>query len=66
MATRFKTKKKAVVTQNSEFSSKIKCLEADLKYSLRAIDGKSEVLDKLFTNQANRIGFQIKIIKEKQ
>ena len=68
MATRSK-KKKVVKNVNNEkpfdkVSNEIEHLEALLKFSLRAVDGRSEDLDKLFTDQAKKIQAQIKELKE--
>lgn len=62
-----KTKKKNVKKQvNKENLNKIRFLEVALKFSLRAANGSSEGLDRLFTNQANRIIKEIEKIKEGQ
>lgn len=63
MAKRSKNKKKPV---NKELAKKIRCLETDLKYTLRAIDGKHETLDVLFGTQAERIRAQIEKLQENQ
>ena len=63
MTTRSKKKKKP---KNKKFSKETNRLEVDLKYTLRAIDGKHEVLDSLFLDQANKIRGQIKKLEENQ
>ena len=50
-----KTKKAAV----KRVDPKISRLNKDLEFTLKAIDGKSEVLDKIFADQANRIKEEI-------
>lgn len=52
-----KTKKK--IRPTKENLKKIRNLEADLKYTLRAIDGKNAELDHLFSVQAEKIRKEI-------
>ncbi len=66
MMKRSKNKKKPKKTVNKEISKQIRHLETDLKYTLRAIDGRFSDIDVLFTDQANRIQLQIDKLKEKQ
>lgn len=57
-----KSKKKAKV-KNKENVSKIKHLETLLMLTLRCVDGRSQELDSLFTNQGKRIQTQINKLK---
>lgn len=63
MASRSKKKTKVI---NPEKMRKIRQLERVLTLTLRAVKGDSEILDEFFTNQANRLQKEIKIIKGKQ
>lgn len=68
MANRSKKKKVAKKVNTKRLSSKvsneIEHLEILLGFSLKAVDGRSEDLDKLFTDQANKIRAQIEELKE--
>jgi len=59
MASRSKNKKSVKKKISKELANQIRHLEVDLSFTLRAIDGKSEELDDLFTKQANRIKIQL-------
>lgn len=61
-----KKSKKVESESKKEFRKEIKHLEIILNRSLQSIDGKSEGLDSLFTNQANRIRSRIQKLKENQ
>lgn len=64
MASKSKNNKKAPkVSINNELLKQIRHLETDLKFTVRAIDGKSEQLDELFKNQAERIKTKINNLK---
>jgi hypothetical protein len=66
MAMRSKKKKTVKMKMNKEISRQIKNLETDLKLTIRAIDGKYESLDQIFTSQAQRIRAQIDKLKGNQ
>jgi regulator of protease activity HflC (stomatin/prohibitin superfamily) len=60
MAKKTKKPKKVVKkTKENKNTKEIKYLERLIELSLRNVTGKSEELDKLFTNQANRMKEQI-------
>jgi hypothetical protein len=63
MAVKKKNKSKPA---NKELSNKIYRLEVMLKFTTRAIDGRSEQLDSLFSKQADRLMDEIKKVKENQ
>ena len=52
--------------QDNKVSNDIRHLEVLLKFSLEAVDGRSESLDKLFQDQSNKIQKEIDELKEKQ
>ncbi len=64
MAKKRKSKKKPKVERESEFSKEIRYLNTILELTLRARDGKSEELDSLFKNQADRIYDQIENLRK--
>lgn len=61
-----KSKKKSKTTVNKKFSREIENLRTDLKYTLRAIDGKSILLDEIFINQSKKIQLEIEKLVKKQ
>ena len=65
MAQKSKKKIKKVV-KNPEYLKQIRNLETDLSYTLKAALSESQELEKLFTNQANRLVDRIKKLKESQ
>jgi len=65
-----KTKKRKTVVKKApkkiaehKNANEIRYLEKLIELSLRNVTGKSEELDKLFTNQANRLKEQISKLK---
>lgn len=58
--------KKKFVRTNKENAKEIRYLEILLTCSLKNINGKSDQLDSLFSNQATRLKKQIQKLKEKQ
>ena len=61
-----RSKKTKPMKVKSEKQLKIGQLERMLAYSERAIDGRSEILDDLFTNQVKKLREEMAIIKGKQ
>lgn len=66
MAKAKKTKKKPKTKRKPVLSKEIRGLNVFLDYTLRAIDGKSDQLDQIFNEQADRLRSQIEKAKEKQ
>jgi hypothetical protein len=63
---RYKKKVSTKKTKNTELDNQIKYLQVLIGHSINAADGKSEELDKLFTNQANKLKLQLDKLKENQ
>jgi hypothetical protein len=63
MKTKSKNKK---TIKKDKFSKEINNLEKDLKFTINAIDGKSEQIDSIFKDQAKKIREEIKKIKEQK
>lgn len=63
-----KSKNKTVKkSKNTEKDNKIEYLEILIDYSLRSVDGKSTILDKLFLGQVKRLRFEVdKLVKGNQ
>ena len=66
MAKRSKKKTARKKTVNKELSNKIRHLEVLMAFTLRNVDGKSEELDVLFSNQAKRIRAELDKLEENQ
>jgi hypothetical protein len=66
MASRSKVTKRPKKKMNPELVNEIRQLEVLLKYSLRAVDGSSQELDKLFQGQADKIKGKLNKLKENQ
>ena len=66
MASKKKNTKNKKTPINKELGSKIQYLQKLIDISLNQVDGKSEELDNLFTNQANRLKVQLDKLKENQ
>ena len=61
-----KPKKKSKMSQSKEVLNEIKHLTILMEYSAKNIDGKSEELDSLFTNQVNKLQEKIDKLKGNQ
>lgn len=60
----FKRVLKMKKEEKQEILRKIKNLRTDLKYTLLAIDGKNEILDSVFKEQAQRLEKEIETLKK--
>jgi len=63
MAIRSKNK---VRLENKELTKQITLLEKGVEYSLKAIDGKHEILDQIFKGQVRKLQKEINKLKGNQ
>ena len=64
MAKKAKDKKKLSNTEKIEKEREFRHLETLLKYSLKAIDGRSGPIDELFTEQAYKVKKKLREISD--